>query len=239
MRYEDIIADIENLVGLELKSIIPGSNITLSNVNREQGRLELKTAKGKRMVRPLSEIQKIWEGLCRNPVIYVERILDGAGPSRNQPETIMANLPYIEWLRIDKKKHLAFVGEATHPMGTLQQMDGVEAEKIRQRLQSNVAQTKFPTVIVIASDIQYASQNLEKATGLSVNSVQPGIYKQEHRSTKIMLVANSILPIKVPPGTYAVVRGKSVPKDSIPVEVAGEMLYATNGGGMHIMVSIS
>lgn len=80
--------------------------------------------------------KKIWDQLCSKPAVHVDAVLGGSGSSRNQPETILANLPYIEWLRINNKKHIVFVGEATHDFGTLRQMDPIQAEQIRRRLQA-------------------------------------------------------------------------------------------------------
>jgi len=123
MTFDDVIQDIEKLVGLELQSIRPGASLTILNVDREHSNLLIKTSKGQTKSRPFGELETIWDELNRSPAVHVEGVLHGSGTSRNQPETIFANLPYIEWLRINNKKHIAFVGNVTHAYGTLKQMD--------------------------------------------------------------------------------------------------------------------
>jgi len=68
----------------------------------------------------------------RLSAVHVDEVLHGSGTSRNQPETILANLPYVEWLKLDNKKHIAFVGKNTHLYGTLKQMDSIPASNLNQ-----------------------------------------------------------------------------------------------------------
>ena len=131
MTFDNLIRDIKQLKGTKLNSIRPGSDIIIHNVDTEHAKVEIVTINGILKSRPLSEIQKLWKELCSCPAVHVDKVLSGSGSSRNQPETILANLPYIEWFKFDNKKHIVFVGKSTHPLGTLKQMDAVEAEKIR------------------------------------------------------------------------------------------------------------
>src|SRR5690606_22435871 len=110
------------LIGLDLQSIRFGAEIRLLHVKRDEGRIELETASGRIVSRPLSEFEKIWTQLIKKPAVHVDTALGGSGSSRNQPETIFANLPYIEWCLINRKKHIVFVGKSSHPLGTLKEV---------------------------------------------------------------------------------------------------------------------
>src|SRR6185503_4271360 len=110
MKFSDVLSDIEKLKNKKLSSIRKGAEITIEEVDRTNDRLILTTARGKKKSRPLSEIQMLWERLCANAALHVDSALGGSGSSRNQPETILANLPYVEWLSNERKKHIALVG---------------------------------------------------------------------------------------------------------------------------------
>ena len=111
----------------EFSAIRPGATITVLDVDTEKGCLLLKTKQGQTRSRPLSELQTIWNELNQKPAVHVEGVLHVSGTSRNQPETILANLPYIEWLKLNNKKHIAFVGKNTHPFETLKQMSPLDS----------------------------------------------------------------------------------------------------------------
>ena len=130
MTFNDVKKDIVKLIGLDLESVRPGAGIRILNVDEEQGNLQLETVSGQVRSRPLLELERIWNELQKSPAVHVDKVLNGSGTSRNQPETILANLPYIEWAKIHNKKHLIFVKEKTHPYGTLRQMDKAASAKL-------------------------------------------------------------------------------------------------------------
>lgn len=132
MDFYDVVKDLKKLKNQKLVSIIPGSEITLLDVT-ENG-LIIENIKGKQIKRPLSEIKRIVQALSSERPIHVESILEGGGSSRNQPETILANLPYIEWLKIKNKKHIVWVKERTHPYGTKKEVDPETASMIKTNI---------------------------------------------------------------------------------------------------------
>lgn len=109
MTFNDVKKDVIKLIGLDLESVRPGAGIRILNVDEEQGNLQLETVSGQVRSRPLLELERIWNELQKSPAVHVDKVLNGSGTSRNQPETILANLPYIEWAKIHNKKHLIFV----------------------------------------------------------------------------------------------------------------------------------
>ena len=114
MNFTDVERDVHKLIGLELNSISRSAAITIENIDDEQERLIIRPKNGNSRSRPMDELKRIWDAMQKEPAVHVDKVLNGSGTSRNQPETILANLPYIEWLRIDNKKHIAYVGESTH-----------------------------------------------------------------------------------------------------------------------------
>lgn len=241
MKFSDVINDIEKLVGLKLNSIRPGAEITISEVDKEKERIKLKTKSGEDRSRSFQEIKRIWDELCKKPAVHVDSTLAGSGSSRNQPETILANLPYIEYFWYNRLKHIALVGRPTHALGTLKRMDPVQVEEIKswllQDTQSEVAH-ELSMVIVIASDISVASKNLENVTGVPVEPVEPGVYKYSHDGNTILLMAKSSVAPAVTPGTYPVVKGTFIPEGSTSVRIDSRTLYAVCGGGLQLMVAV-
>jgi len=239
MNFGDVINHIDKLIDLRLDSIKKGAEIKILEVNRSEKRILLETVSGKVKSRPFSEIQKIWERLQEEPAIHVDKVLDGSGSSRNQPETIIANLPYIEWFKFEGKKHISFVGQNTHPMGTLKEMDKIKAEEVKNKLRKGRGSDSANSIIIISNDIFIASEKLEIITGLKVESVAPGIYRHSKGSTTLLLVAHTAVPADIDPGTYMVINSNSVPESGIPCKINGNVYYAISGGGLNYMVLFS
>lgn len=135
--FDDIISDIkDNLLGKTLQSISGRATpFKIIEVNDEKRSLYI-DMNGKQKSRPYDELERIWQEMRSKPAVHVESFLGGSGSSRNQPETILANLPYVEWLLVDGKKHIAYVDEDTHEPGTIKQM-GTERSKEYQAAMSD------------------------------------------------------------------------------------------------------
>ncbi|MEK8211281.1 hypothetical protein [Paenibacillus sp. FSL L8-0463] len=207
MTFDEVINDIGKMVGLELESIKPGANIKLNGIDRTAKRIELITSAGKIKTRPFSELEKIWNKLCSSPAAHVDSVLGGSGSSRNQPETVMANLPYIEWFFIDGKKHLALVKEPTHGYGTLLRMDEVAAIVIKDKLLT--AANTACEVVVITEDIKETAAIFERTTGIPLSPVSPGVYEQYKDKVRFIFVSKGNLLESIESGTYLIVRGNS------------------------------
>ena len=199
MDFSDIINDLIKLEGIRLHSIRPGAEITIKQVDISQKKVVVESSTGKLQSRSFSEFQRIWEALLSSPAIRVEEVLNGSGSSRNQPETIFANLPYIQWLKIDNKKHIAYVKNATHPYGTIQQMDSIQAALITNTDNFNTLQNN--TVILVATDdIGVCAKTITALTGKHGKSDNQGNYIYHLEKLTIVLSDNSKL--KIPCGTY-------------------------------------
>lgn len=200
MDFSDIINDLVKLEGIRLNSIRPGAEITIKQVDLDQKKVIVESSSGKLQSRPFAEFQRIWEALLASPAIRVEEVLNGSGSSRNQPETIFANLPYIQWLRIDNKKHIAYVGAPIHPYGTIQQMDSIQVVQ----LTSKIAQAAISTgviVLVVTDDIVSSAKTISALTGNPGKAESWGYYVYPLKDQRIILADTAKL--NIPCGTYA------------------------------------
>jgi hypothetical protein len=236
--FYEVLADIEKLVGMKLNSIRPGAEVTIKGIDKKKQRIILETSMGKIVTRPFSHIQRVWEALVKQPAVFVEHVLNGAGPSRNQPETILANLPYIEWLKLGKNKHIALVEKPTHKLGTLRQMDAIDVENLIRRMDEDWVRVKLPTAVVVASDISQTARNIESVTGLAVKSLEAGVYTHNYKDVRMLLVPRSVLPDCVMPGTYLVVKNGTIPfmGESVVVSVAGNEYRVLSEGDIKLFI---
>lgn len=122
--FNDVLADIEkNLVGKTLHGISgTASAFTIVEVDYQNNNVVL-DVQGKRKTWTFERLEKVWKEMYYRPAANVEVVFGGSGSSRNQVETIYANLGYVEWLYVKSKKCIAYVGDDTHPYGELKHMD--------------------------------------------------------------------------------------------------------------------
>lgn len=113
------------LVGKKLNSISGKSDITLVAADEDRVTISAKTSLGKNKTvdRPTEELRGLVSKMKLNVPIHVDSEVHGSGSSRNQPETILANMPDVEWTRIQGRKHIVWVGTKTHAAGTLRESE--------------------------------------------------------------------------------------------------------------------
>ena len=146
-KVEEVIRDIaEHLKGIPLNSIsgraVPFSVYEVDFIKRNY---LIQLSEGTIKSRPLDEIERIWKEMISKSAVHVESLLGGSGSSRNQPETILANLPYVEWLPFNGKKHIAYVGKNTHEYGTLKQMSNDMMYEYTSAFASNHSKNILPS----------------------------------------------------------------------------------------------
>ena len=198
MDFSDIVNDLVKLEGIRLNSIRPGAEITIKQVDLAQKKVVVESSSGKLQSRSFSEFQRIWEALLASPAIRVEEVLNGSGSSRNQPETIFANLPYIQWLKIDSKKHIAYVGKASHPYGTIQQMDSIHAAQISSI--NKDAALNNATTLIVTDNIGDSANSIKRLTGAQGKASQEGYYVYSLTSQTLLLADTT--KCNLPCGTY-------------------------------------
>lgn len=136
MHFNDVLEDIEKLVDKELQSINPNTApIYLRKVDRKARKYYISSdLKKLGNARFFWELEDIWQDLLFKGFSNVDQALYGSGSSRNQPETIFANLPYIEHFKYKKKKHILLCNRSTHDLGTLKEVEGAEFRELRKKI---------------------------------------------------------------------------------------------------------
>lgn len=218
MTFNDVLNDIKKLIGLRLSSIRPGAEITILKVDEEQDNLILKTASGTQRSRPLRELRTIWDLMMIKSAVHVEEALHGSGTSRNQPETILANLPYVEWLKVDGKKNLAFINNPTHPFGTLKEMDVFRAEELITKLH-NQTLTKDPKGLIVTENVADLISSMVRRCPGTTKTIQNGLYSFITDNDSF-LIGNDATGL--PCGTYLIIRVKQLPRVGRIITIANK-----------------
>ena len=192
MDWQQTYQRLQSMVGLKLRSISGKTDITPTEVRADtvtiRGQAGLKS-------RPTDELKRIVAKMDLGQPIHVDSILFGSGSSRNQPETILANMPDVEWLNLNGRKHIVWMGKKSHEIGTLKEIGEFEATQIRARFRGRGPLTgrHGTTVIVRARELARPSQLLGSILqGISPNPI-PGTqaYRLPHNNDEIILLADS------------------------------------------------
>ncbi|MDX2370948.1 MAG: DUF262 domain-containing protein [Colwellia sp.] len=136
MTFEEILLDIESMIGLELNAINPSTPvIRVETIDRQANRYHIKVESSNRIIkRNLKELEVIFRDLKRNGYCNVEQSLEGGATSRNQPETVFANLPYIQHFKFERRKHLVLRNSNQHLIGTSQELPQNEQKNVRDSI---------------------------------------------------------------------------------------------------------
>ena len=236
MTFESVVDDLQNLLGKRLESIRPGADIVINDLNVQNGRIGITSASGKTKSRPISELRMIWQKLQEQPAVHVDEALHGSGTSRNQPETIMANLSYIEWFRFNNKKHIAYTGKHTHPFGTKKQMSEADAEQLREKLRGNTFDNL--ATLVVTQNILRAIQLYKTMTGITPVTVCYGVYLFNLSGKITAFVAMSEINQLITEGTYAVINKPAGFDISQQVNINGVWFCPKSIDGLNLMIRL-
>lgn len=178
--------------GKRLKSISGRSDIELVRIDHDYERLELRTTAGSVKYWTLAKLRQIVEKMALNAPVHVDSVLGGGGSSRNQPETVLANMPDVEWLLLNDHKHIVWVGKQTHDLGTLKQVDPWTQAQLSGRYQGQgkLAGRQPAGVLVLANDLRAASSLVTALLQGPPPSALPGgkAYLVSTESTEVVMV---------------------------------------------------
>ncbi|MEZ9785085.1 hypothetical protein [Vibrio breoganii] len=118
----NIVPLLKSYIGMELKSLSGRSNIFVNNV--DSNGFSLTCADGQSFTESHRRAKIVFEQLQDKGVIHVDAALENSGSRRNIPETLLANLPFVEYGKINQRQHLFLRVEETHELGTLKQKSG-------------------------------------------------------------------------------------------------------------------
>ena len=158
MDWNQVRASLKQMEGRLLHSISGRSDIRVAEVDHEY--IKLKTISGEIKSRPLAELQRVADRLTLNMPVHVDSVLGGSGSSRNQPETLLANLPDVEWMKLDERKHLVWLGRQTHELGTLRKADPYTVKMANGTLADAkiIANQKQISLLILTSHLSRASE---------------------------------------------------------------------------------
>lgn len=234
MNFDNVENDLQKLVGIKLNSIRQGAEIEILEIDIEKDNLILKTISGKKRSRSIEELRRIWNQMMIKPAVHVEGVLHGSGTSRNQPETILANLPYVEWLKIDNKKHIAYVGENTHPYGTIKQMDSIKATEIASQLNlSDSIKNSFSTVIV-SRDVNTSISVMQSVCDGVISTLDKGVYQFETATELIVFLSADVCGLEE--GTYCVMSPQKNQEMSKQLKLYGKYFSVLNQGNIKAFI---
>jgi hypothetical protein len=120
MDWSETFETVKKLAGKKLKSISGRSDVTLVSIDEDHVVVRSKDGIKER---PIKELQGLVKKLGKGKPVHVDTAVHGSRSSRNQPETILANLANVEWLKKKNRKHIVWVGEDTHEIGTLKEKE--------------------------------------------------------------------------------------------------------------------
>lgn len=219
--FDIVLKDIHTLIGMNLKSIRPGADIVLKSIDTTERRFILMTSNGEIKSRPFSEIEAIIKSLNADGIAHVETVLAGSGSSRNQPETILANLPYIDYTFIDRKKHLVIRDKPSHAAGQLQELDLIQAKNIVDRFKER--QTSLPVQVIVTSKLRETTMSLVAAGG-DLKALSPSAYSVIIQGRLLWIVTPDALSCSSK-GAYALLPGTPSSKAVFVGELFGNRLF--------------
>jgi hypothetical protein len=119
--WEKTYRRIEKLRGRALRSISGKADIRFISISPDH--YVVQTPRGLKK-RRTAELKKAVKAMSLNKPVHVEsKVLKGGNSSRSHPETILAALPDVEWLRIKRRKHIVWRDKDSHKLGSLKESD--------------------------------------------------------------------------------------------------------------------
>ncbi len=119
MNWAIVYPRVQQMLGMDLQSISGKANIQLLSVDSTN--YLVRRQDGVEVLRRTEELQTLAEAMQPDTPLHVDSTLGGSGSSRSHPETILANLPDVEWLLVNNRKNILWIGQDSHALGTLLQ----------------------------------------------------------------------------------------------------------------------
>ena len=133
----------------------------------------------------------------------------------------MANLPYVDYTFIDKKKHLLIRDEPSHGLGKLNELDLLEARGIVDRFKAR--RTSLPVQVIVTSKLRETTTALV-ALGGDLKALSPTAYSVTVQGRLLWVVTPSILNCSVE-GAYALLPGTPSAKANLVGTLFGNRLF--------------
>ena len=192
MNWSQTYERLQAMAGMQLRSIKGKTDILLESIDRNS--LSVVAGNGTKS-RPTSELQRIVQRMDYQTPVHVDSVLYGSGSSRSHPETILANMPDVEFLYIDGRKHIVWMGQQTHGIGTLKEVDAFTASQIRDHYAGRgpISGRVSTAIAVVANNVRDANTFLaELLQGPAPRPLHGGkAYSVSTESADALLVVDS------------------------------------------------
>ena len=109
------------------------------------------------------------------------------------------------------QKHIAYVKSATHPYGTIQQMDSMCVAQLSIK-ETPTNTSKQETILVVTNNIASTSKSITSVVGKSAIAEAEGLYVYR-LNCKVVVLADST-KIQLPCGTYVEIADVSTASSS-------------------------
>ena len=197
MNLSQLMRDIEKLKGIWLRPLGRARPVRVVEVDRKHERVVLDVENSdNKASRAFSEFERLLEALNTSPAIHVDSVLAGSGTSRNQPETVLANLPSVEVLYVSGRKHLAKVSEPSHKYGTVREMDPIQAQEVLREIAASRTRALI-SVLVVTDDLVGVCKALSVATGAPTTMMEHNVATVGDGLERIWVADPSIgLPVR-------------------------------------------
>lgn len=216
MTFQDLLSIWASLAGKKIQSIRRGADITIESVDFSHDRIVVRSRSGDKS-RSFAELERVWKALKRDRFVHVDSVLGGSGSSRNQPETLFAALPFVEWTSIDRKKHIVLAGSDTHPPGTLKKAAPDLVAEVRAL--SAARKAASPELVIPVADVRQAAAALERLSGQPPEAEVPGEYLYLLAGLPVRIVAENAVDASL--RGRAIIRGVVSPEHASdgPLEI--------------------
>jgi hypothetical protein len=135
MNFDNVVNELELLIGYKLKAINQSTpSIVIEKVDKQAKVYFVSANDEKSKRRTFIELQTIWNELVTNGFVNVDQALFGGGSSRNKPETILANMPFIQHFKYKKRKYLLLRNTKVHEIAQLGEVVGGELRSLRKKI---------------------------------------------------------------------------------------------------------
>jgi hypothetical protein len=189
MTFQDLLGIWNSLRGQRLESIRRGAALKIDDIDFGNQRVLVSGDHGQKS-RPFTELERVWDALRHEGLIHVDSVLAGSGSSRNQPETLLAALPFVEWGVVNNRKHLILRDSETHAAGTLQKASPQSVQKAVKDQRSK-HRLELPEIVLPVADIKGTSQSLEKFAKREIEDEAPGEYSYAVGPLQIRIVSEN------------------------------------------------
>ena len=173
-----------------------------------------------RKSRSFGELERVFNELRKSQPIHVDSVLGGSGSSRNQPETLFANLSSVEWLTIARKKHLILRPIPTHPSGSLHEVDGVDAAVLRVAMSMAPTQATL-TIDLPVTDVGKATRVLDALLGEDAVADGQGIYVYRLGPVEVRVVRDVLVDASIRRGAIVRTHGIGRLSDAASTQMDG------------------